>query len=166
MAKFVSKFTGQEIDNGVEAVRTKIGAEYFDPATNTKFNFKDELDKAEWLSTGEPSLVLSETAYNFSGTMYQIKVQSEMPSKNLFFTTKEDKAEVTVSFASQKKGITDVSWQDIVEDYNVSVYVDKGSTGSFTPLVVDQFVRSGKTFTFDVKKVLATGVNRVRVVAV
>lgn len=166
MAKFVSKFTGQEIDNGVEAVRTKIGAEYFDPATNTKFNFKDELDKAEWLSTGEPSLVLSETAYNFSGTMYQIKVQSEMPSKNLFFTTKEEKAEITVSFASQKKGITDVSWQDIVEDYNISVYVDKGSTGTFTPLVVDQFVMSGKTFTFDVKKVLATGVNRVRVVAV
>lgn len=165
MAKFVSKFTGQEIDNGVEAVRTKIGAEYFDPATNTKFNFKDELDKAEWLSTGEPSLVLSETAYNFSGTMYQIKVQSDMP-KNLYFTTQADKAEITVSFLSQKKGITDVSWQDIVEDYNVSVYVDKGSTGSFTPLVVDQFVMSGKTFTFDVKKVLATGVNRVRVVAV
>lgn len=165
MAKFVSKFTGQEIDNGVEAVRTKIGAEYFDPATNTKFNFKDELDKAEWLSTGEPSLVLSETAYNFSGTQYQVKIISDMP-KNLFFTTKEEKAEITVSFASQKKGITDVSWQDIVEDYSVSVYVDKGSTGTFTPLVVDQFVMSGKTFTFDVKKVLATGVNRVRVVAI
>ena len=159
--------SGNQVESIVkQTLNERIGAEYFDPATNTKFNFKDELDKAEWLSTGEPSLVLSETAYNFSGTMYQIKVQSEMPSKNLFFTTKEEKAEITVSFASQKKGITDVSWQDIVEDYNVSVYVDKGSTGTFTPLVVDQFVMSGKTFTFDVKKVLATGVNRVRVVAV
>ena len=159
--------TGREVESVIKSTfRAKHGASYFDPATNTMLYFASKEDMAEWLSTGNRELVIDEAVMNFTGTMYQIKVQSEMPSKNLYFTTKEEKAEITVSFASQKKGITDVSWQDIVEDYNVSVYVDKGSTGSFTPLVVDQFVMSGKTFTFDVKKVLATGVNRVRVVAV
>ena len=143
----------------------RIGAEYFDSATNTKYNFENTDKLAEWLSTGDDSLIQSKLSYDFSGTQYQVKIISDMP-KNLYFTTQADKAEITVSFLSQKKGITDVSWQDIVEDYNVSVYVDKGGTGTFTPLIVDQFVISGNTFTFDVKKALATGANRVRVVAV
>lgn len=143
----------------------RIGAEYFDSATNTKYNFENADKLAEWLSTGDDSLIQSKLSYDFSGTQYQVKIISDMP-KNLYFTTQADKAEITVSFLSQKKGITDVSWQDIVEDYNVSVYVDKGGLGTFVPLIVDQFVISGNTFTFDVKKALATGANRVRVVAV
>lgn len=166
MAKFVSKFTGQEIDTKLEAVGGKHGASYFDPATNTMLYFASKEDLSDWLATSDSSLIIDEAVMNFTGTMYQVKVQSEMPSKNLYFTTQADKAEITVSFLSQKKGITDVSWQDIVEDYNVSVYVDKGGLGTFVPLIVDQFVVSGNTFTFDVKKALATGANRVRVVAV
>lgn len=166
MAKFVSKFTGQEIDNRLEAVDDKIGAEYFDPATNTKYNFKDADTLAEWIRTGDASLIQSTLPYNFTGTMYQVRVESAMPSKNLYFTTQAEKAEITVSFLSQKKGITDVSWQDIVEDYNVSVYIDRGSTGVFTPLILDQFVMSGNSFTFDVRKSLATGPNRIRIVPV
>lgn len=166
MAKFVSKFTGQEIDTKLEAVSGKHGASYFDPATNTMLYFASKEALSDWLATSDSSLIIDEAVMNFTGTMYQVKVQSEMPSKNLYFTTQADKAEITVSFLSQKKGITDVSWQDIVEDYNVSVYVDKGGLGTFVPLIVDQFVVSGNTFTFDVKKALATGANRVRVVAV
>lgn len=166
MAKFVSKFTGQEIDTKLEAVSGKHGASYFDPATNTMLYFASKEDLSDWLATSDSSLIIDEAVMNFTGTMYQVKVQSEMPSKNLYFTTQADKAEITVSFLSQKKGITDVSWQDIVEDYNVSVYVDKGGLGTFVPLIVDQFIVSGNTFTFDVKKALATGPNRIRIVAV
>lgn len=166
MAKFVSKFTGQEIDNRLEAVSAKHGASYFDPATNTMLYFASKEDLANWLSTADSSLIIDEAVMNFTGTMYQVKVESEMPSKNLYFTTQAEKAEITVSFLSQKKGITDVSWQDIVEDYNVSVYIDRGSTGAFTPLILDQFVMSGNSFTFDVRKSLATGPNRIRIVAV
>lgn len=164
--KYISKFTGEEIDSRLDDVSSKIGAEYFDPTNNTKYNFESTEKLAEWLATGDASLILSALPYNFSGTHYQVKIINEMPSKNLYFTTQAEKAEITVSFLSQKKGITDASWQDIVEDYNVSVYIDKGSTGAFTPLVLDQFVMSGNTFTFDVKKALATGTNRIRVVAV
>lgn len=159
--------TGREVESFIKgSLSAKHGASYFDPATNTMLYFASKEDMAEWLSTGNSELVIDEAVMNFTGTMYQVKVQSEMPSKNLYFTTQADKAEIMVSFLSQKKGITDVSWQDIVEDYNVSVYVDKGGLGTFVPLIVDQFVVSGNTFTFDVKKALATGANRVRVVAV
>lgn len=159
--------TGKEVETVIKGtLNAKHGASYFDPTTNTMLYFASKEAMAEWLSTGNSELVIDEAVMNFTGTMYQVKVQSEMPSKNLYFTTQADKAEITVSFLSQKKGITDVSWQDIVEDYNVSVYVDKGGLGTFTPLIVDQFVISGNTFTFDVKKALATGANRVRVVAV
>ena len=164
--KYELGYKASDINFRLAEISGKHGASHFDPASNTMYYFASKEDKSEWESTGNSDLIIDEVIMNFTGTMYQVKVQSEMPSKNLYFTTKEEKAEITVSFASQKKGITDVSWMDIVEDYNVSVYVDKGSTGSFTPLIVDQFVMSGKTFTFDVKKVLATGVNRVRVVAV
>ena len=159
--------SGNQVESIVkQTLNERIGAEYFDPATNTKYNFKDADTLAEWIRTGDASLIQSTLPYNFTGTMYQVKVESEMPSKNLYFTTQAEKAEITVSFVSQKKGITDVSWQDIVEDYNVSVYIDRGSTGAFTPLVLDQFVMSGKSFTFDVRKALATGTNRIRIVAV
>ena len=159
--------SGNQVESVVkQTLNEKIGAEYFDPTTNTKLNFKDADTLAEWLTTGDDSLIQSRLPYNFTGTMYQVKIISEMPSKNLYFTTQAEKAEITVSFVSQKKGVTDVSWQDIVEDYNVSVYIDRGSTGAFTPLILDQFVMNGKSFTFDVRRALATGTNRIRIVAV
>lgn len=149
-----------------DSLNEKHGASYFEPTTNTMFFFASKEELTEWLSTGDSSLIVDMVEMNFSGTMYQVKVLSEMPSKNLYFTTQMDKAEITVSFLSQKKGITDVSWQDIIEDYYVSVYIDKGGVGAYTPLLLDQLVVNGNTFTFDVRKALATGVNRIRVVAV
>lgn len=148
-----------------DSLNEKHGASYFEPATNTIYYFASKDDLAEWISSRDPELVVDSVIMNFTGTMYQVKVMSEMPSKTLYFTTQMEKAEITVSFLSQKKGITDTSWQDVIEDYYVSVYVDKGGTGVYTPLLVDQFVLNGSTFTFDVRKVLSTGVNRVRVVA-
>ena len=149
-----------------DSLNEKHGASYFEPTTNTMIFFASKEELTEWLSTGDSSLIVDMVEMNFSGTMYQVKVLSEMPSKNLYFTTQMDKAEITVSFLSQKKGITDVSWQDIIEDYYVSVYIDKGGVGAYTPLLLDQLVVNGNTFTFDVRKALATGVNRIRVVAV
>ena len=149
-----------------DSLNEKHGATYFEPTTNTMLFFSSKEDLIEWMSTGDSSLIIDEVEMNFSGTMYQVKVLNEMPSKTLYFTTQMDKAEISVSFLSQKKGITDTSWQDVIEDYHVSVYIDKGGVGSYTPLLLDQFVVNGNIFTFDVRKALATGVNRIRVVAV
>jgi hypothetical protein len=164
MAKYISQFSGKEIDEKLDAVSRKYGAAHVDVATNTLLYFASLEDKVAWLETGDMSLVLDNTVLEFSGTMYQIKILSEQ-SKTLNFTANAKKAEITVSFLSQRKGITDVSWQDIVEDYTVSVYIDKGSVGKFTPLLLDQPVMSGSSFTFDVRAALALGGNRVRIIA-
>lgn len=164
--KSVREFINESASIARQNRSNKIGASYFDPTSNTMYYFASKDALAEWISTGDNTLIVDSVVMNFTGTMYQVKVLSEMPSKTLYFTTQMDKAEITVSFLSQKKGITDSSWQDIIEDYRVSVYVDKGGTGAYSPLLLDQFVISGSTFTFDVRKALATGTNRIRIVAV
>lgn len=159
-------YTKEESESLIKAsLSEKYSASYFDSSTNTMLFFASKEDLSEWLSTQDSGLIIDSVVMDFTGTMYQVKVVSEMPSKNLYFTTQMEKAEITVSFISQKKGITDTSWQDIVEDYYVSVYIDKGSTGTFTPLVLDSFVLGGNNFTFDARKVLAMGANRIRIAA-
>ena len=164
-SKYISQYTGPEIDRGITKANNTYGGSYYDTANNTMLYFNTKEDLQEWISTGDSNLILDSTVMNFTNTIYQVKIDNLMGSKNLYFTTKENKAEITVSFSTQKKGITESSWQDVIEDYNVSIYIDKGTTGSFTPYILDQFVMSGHTYTFDVKKVLATGSNRVRIIA-
>ena len=165
MAKFVSKFTGQEIDNRLGEVSGKFGAEYWMPGTFRKLNFASQEDLQTWLDTGDDTLILSESEPTPTGTVYRVNVNSKMTSDILYFTTQADKAEVTVSLDSQQKGVTDSQWEELIEDYYVSVLIDKGSTGTFVPVITDQFIMGGKDFTFDIRKALATGANRVRVVA-
>lgn len=166
MARYTSQFTGKEIDNRLAQVNERWGAAYFDATTYRWLGFKSEEDKAEWLSSGDDSLIVgSPVPFSFSGTVSQIKIINEMESGNLYYTTKNEKVLLTCSFLSQEKGITDSAWTDVIEDFYVSVAVDRGGSGDFADLIVDQLVLNGNSLTFDVRNMLATGTNRVRVVA-
>ena len=166
MARYISNFTGPEIDNRLSQVDERWGSAYFDPTTYRWLGFKNDLDKATYLATGDESLIVGvPVQFSFSGTVTQVKIINEMPSGTLYFTTKETEAYLTCSFLSQEKGITDSAWTDVVEDFNVSVAVDRGGTGEFADLIVEQLVLNGNSFTFDVRNMLASGSNRVRVVA-
>lgn len=146
-------------------ISSKIGAVYYDQQTMSHYFFDSEESKNEWLSNGDESLILAIEPLKFSGTVSQVRVINEMASTTLYFTTRADNAEITCSFISQEKGITDAAWTDVPEDFEVSVYVDKGSTGEFIAIKEKEPVLSGNTFTFDVKNSLVTGANRVRVTA-
>lgn len=166
MARYTSQFTGKEIDNRLAQVNERWGAAYFDATTYRWLGFKNEEDKAEWLSTGDDSLIVgSPVPFSFSGTVAQVKIINEMPSGNLYFTTQATEALLTCSFLSQEKGITDSAWTDVIEDFYVSVAIDRGGVGDYTDLIVDQLILNGNSFTFDVRAGLASGNNRVRVVA-
>ena len=163
--KSVREYINEAAASARDAKTTKIGAEYWMPGTFRKLNFASQDDLQTWLDTGDDHLILSESEPTPTGTVYQVKVNNKMSSDILYFTTQAEDAKITVSFESQQKGVTDSQWEELLEDYYVSVLIDKGSTGSFVPVVSDEFVMNGKDFTFDIKKSLATGANRVRVVA-
>ena len=161
--QFVQDFIKEGIVTANTAYSEKWGAVHFDPNTYTLMGFKNEADKEEWLGGGADSLVIGREVFNFSGTMNQIKVINKMSSANLYFATTEQSAPITVGFLSQQKGITDTDWTDVLEDFYVTVTIDKGVTGSYTPIETEKLVLNGSDYTIDIRKHLASGNNRVRI---
>lgn len=159
----VQDFIKEGIVTANTAYSEKWGAVHFDPNTYTLMGFKNEADKEEWLGGGSDSLVIGREVFNFSGTMNQIKVINKMSSANLYFATTEQSAPITVGFLSQQKGITDTDWTDVLEDFYVTVTIDKGVTGTYTPIETEKLVLNGADYTIDVRKHLASGNNRIRI---
>lgn len=165
MTKYTSKFTGQEIDQRLEDVVEKFGDAYFDSTANIQYLFKSTDDKLAWLS-GDASIIPKVCPFEFSGTVKRMTVVNEMNSKNLLYIQMSESAIITVGFKSEEKGITDTSWNEVLEDARITVEIDRGVTGSYDTIVNEQLVLNGNTFSVDVIKYLATGNNRVRVTAV
>lgn len=166
-------YSGQSIQDFIKegivtantAYSEKWGAVHFDSNTYTLMGFKNEADKEEWLGGGADSLVIGREIFNFSGTMNQIKILNKMSSANLYFATTEQTAPITVGFLSQQKGITDTDWTDVLEDFYVTVTIDKGITGTYTPIEDEKLVLNGADYIIDVRKYLASGNNRIRITA-
>lgn len=158
MAKYKSRFTGEEIDN-------KFGDVIFDPITSSQIFFPSREDKLKYLS-GDTSVPHYVCPFEFTGTMNRMTIENLMDGKTLYYTQMSAKAVISVGFKSEQKSFTDTSWTTVDEDAYITVEVDRGFTGKFTTAVDSQLVLSGRTFEVDVFKYLATGGNRVRIRAV
>ena len=158
MAKYKSRFTGEEIDN-------KFGDVIFDPITSSQIFFPSREDKLAYLM-GDTSVPHYVCPFEFAGTMHRMTVENLMDGKTLYYTQMSAKAVISVGFKSEQKSFTDTSWTTVDEDAYITVEVDRGFTGKFTTVVDSQLVLSGRTFEVDVFKYLATGNNRVRIRAV
>lgn len=158
------KYTGEEIDDILSQVSEKIGDAYFDSLNNIQYLFKSTEDKLAWIG-GDTSVEVKICPFEFSGTVRKMTVINGMDSKQLYYTQKSESAIITVGFKSEEKGITDTSWNEIIEDALISVEIDRGVTGSYTTIIDSQLVLNGNTFSFDVIKNLVTGNNRIRVTA-
>lgn len=162
MAKFVSKFTGQEIDNRLEAVSAKFGAFHIDPSTMTFYYFKDHEDKQKFLD-GDTSVVLDSEKFDVSNKIQQIKIVNDMGSTILYFTTQEESNIITVGFLSQEKDFGDDEFTEVYENAYFTVDVDKSNKGEWVTIVENQRVVNGEKLSVDVKNYLATGPNKVRI---
>ena len=155
-----------------ESLNKKFGASHFDTQSSTLCFFASEADYDVWISEGmnmNSPLIIHQSVLSFSGMNSRIlfDLSAMGDTRDFYFVKSKEKAEITISFVSQQKAMTDTEWTTIHEDYRVSVYIDKGSTGQFGNAVVNsELVLDGKSFTVDVYRHLNTGSNRVRVVCV
>lgn len=162
----VQKFLKEKIQESQSTADEKIQAFHWDVSVLTMYGFTSEERKQLYLDTGDKGYIDSSMPMEFTGTVRQIKIIDYSGGKNLFFTTAQDAAILTVGFISQQKGITDVSWEEVYEDFTVTVSVDKGSKGEWSIVETGAVVLNGNTFSIDVMKYLATGANRVKFTAV
>ena len=162
MAKYVSKFKGSEIDAGIDEIKTKVGAAYFDPTTFMQIMFKDEDDKIAYIN-GNTSVWHQKCEFKFNNTINQLNIVNYMESKSLYYTQVSTEALIKVGFKSEEKGVTDTSWREVLEDAYVTVAVDRGYTGQYSTIIDSKLLLNGDTIEFDVLKYIATGNNRVRV---
>jgi hypothetical protein len=165
MAKYTSNYSGLEIDQGIGKAFADVGDAYFDSTNNQQYLFKSTDDKLAWLS-GDTTVEYKTCAFEFSGTINKMTVVNYMDSKNLYYTQMSESAVITVGFKSEEKGITDTSWNEVIEDARITVEIDRGVTGKYDTIVSEQLVLNGNTLSVDIFKYLATGNNRVRVTAV
>lgn len=168
--KFISQFTGEEIDARLAAVSEKVGYTFFNSSDgNTLYSFASEDTYNQWVEegmNGNSALIIDKTPFSFEGTMRRLTVVNLLTTQNPYFTTNKKSAILRFGYASQYKGITEPDWQDFDENAKVTVEVDKGFTGEFVKVVDGQQLLNGKNFEIDVYQHIAIGDNKVRVTIV
>lgn len=157
-------YSGQAVQNFIKnTFNAKVGASYFDSATMTLLGFRNAEDRNEYLTSGNPNLVIDSCPITLSGVQNRIVVTNRAGSNTMYFTTANDTAYVQLGLESQQKSITDTEWKSNVEDFYVSTYIDKGSSGSYELVEADHLVMSGNDFRIDIRNILSTGNNRLKI---
>ena len=162
-------FSGQAVQDFIKAegiakamasYDVRVGATYFDSSTMIEYGFHTEEDRDAWFN-GDNTIWHITTPFTFTGTVHQMKVINYTESTKLYYTTNAKEANITVGFLSQEKGLTDTTWEEVLEDALITVSID--SDGVWKPIIENVKVKNGDTYTFDVVKYLNSGENRIRV---
>lgn len=148
-----------------DTLNTKISATFFDSANMTQYGFLSAEDRDNYVTSGDSSLIISRCPFEFTGVQKRIVIVNPAGSQELYFAENTGEAVITVGFQSQEKDITGAQWNDVVEDFTVSVWVDKGSTGSWIQIIENRSILYGNELSVDVYKYIQNGVNRVRISA-
>lgn len=162
----VQEFLKSYCQKAADNEQNKMGAVYFDTAAMKFYTFRSSDDRDRFIETNEPSLILGVQDVVFGGSQKKLTIINRMDSNSLFFTTNNEKAEITVSFTSKEKEFNAPEWTEVIEDAQFTVAVDKGVTGQFVNIIENKLVRYGEDFTFDVKNYIGSGNNRIKVTAV
>lgn len=165
------KYSGQSVQTFIKkflslaSINDKEKASRIGFKNMTIFLFASAEDKAEWQNSGLETWIDSEPVV-FVGTERKIQIVNVSGNNNPYFTTAQDKAEISVTFRSLEKDVMDTEYTEIVEDALFTVSVDKGATGNWEVVANDVIVKYGNIYTIDVRKYLAIGTNRIIIKAV
>lgn len=137
----------------------------FDPIAMAHYFFSSEEDKVNWMATKDASLIKKTVPFEFSGDVWQMTVINLLDSKNLYFAQNAETAFIRFTYKSEKKKFNDTVWVEEDEPAYVTVSIDRGATGNYTPMLgyEGKLINHGEVVEVDIRKFLAVGDNRVKV---
>lgn len=157
-------YSGQAVQSFIKSTfNAKVGASYFEPATMTLLGFRNAEERNEYITSGNPDLVIDSCPITINGVQNRIVVTNRAGANTIYFTTANDTAYVQLGLESQEKSITDTEWKTKEEDFYVSTHIDKGASGSYELVEADRLVMSGSDFRIDIRNILSTGNNRLKI---
>lgn len=157
-------YSGQAVQSFIKSTfNAKVGASYFEPATMTLLGFRNAEERNEYITSGNPDLVIDSCPITINGVQNRIVVTNRAGANTMYFTTANDTAYVQLGLESQEKSITDTEWKTKEEDFYVSTHIDKGASGSYELVEADRLVMSGSDFRIDIRNILSTGNNRLKI---
>ena len=156
MAKYNSRYTGEEID-------AKHGAHIFDSNTNELLHFGSKREKDEYVETSDVGLVLGRTRFDFQGTQYKVFIENLMGNTALYYTKNTPSFDISINFYLATKAITDPTWTKIDgARFNVTVQADYSNKGVWTD--ISTINTPNETFSIKLETARFTvGNNRVRI---
>lgn len=159
-------YSGQTIQNYIKSgLAQSVGAAYFNQSNFTLYFFNNNEDRDTYAADNtRTDLIVSSTALNLSSDMYRVLVTNNLGSYDVQVATNQPTLELSLGFDVQTKTITDTSWTSTGAGANVKAYIDAGATGSYSLIPNStQLLIAGSTYTIDVRNLLRTGTNRVKV---
>ena len=165
------KYSGQSVQNFIKKYLQMSQRNEAEKAACIGFKnmimylFASEQDKSDWENNGLETWIDS-TPVVFVGTERKVQVTNVDGNNNPYFITSQTEAIITVSFRSLERDVLATEYTEIMEDFLVTVSVDKGATGVWSVVESDVLVKYGNTYSIDVMKYLAVGANRVVIKAV
>lgn len=157
-------YSGHAVQSFIKSTfNAKVGASYFEPATMTLLGFRNAEERNEYITSGNPDLVIDSCPITINGVQNRIVVTNRAGANTMYFTTANDTAYVQLGLESQEKSITDTEWKTKEEDFYVSTHIDKGASGSYELVEADRLVMSGSDFRIDIRNILSTGNNRLKI---
>ena len=159
-------YSGQSIQNYIKSsIAQSVGAAYFDQSNFTLYFFNNSNDRDLYAADNtRKDLIVSSTALNLSSDMFRVLVTNNLPSYDIQVATNVETVLLSLGFDVQTKTITDTSWTSTGAGVNVKTYIDSGATGNY--LLVpnsSKLLIAGQTYELDVRSLLQTGANRVKV---
>lgn len=155
-------YSGQSVQNFIKKYlnMASFKAECIGFKNMKLYLFASPEDKQEWESTGIENYIDS-TELVIVGTERKIQITNKNGDNNMYFTTSQDDALITVTFKSLFKDVLATKYEEDIEDVIFSVSIDPGARGNWQVIDTGTFVGYGNEYSIDVRKYLVTGASRI-----
>ena len=157
-------FSGQAVQTFIKSfLRNVTAAAWFDPTNYTMYFFGSAEDRDAFIAdTSLTTLITFSCPMNFSSTMYRVNITNNTGQTIINTATNSGTLPLSATFYVQTKSISDTEWSDTQTGAYVTIGIDRGVTGIYTPLTERILYPAGSTISMDVFSELVVGMNRVR----